>query len=132
MLTRSIIAQHVAWAGVDYMWNGGPRPGHRLSAAPRRGLRQWLWEFSGGLCVFCDDEVPFEEFEMCHIVSRGPEKRGWLPGNIATGCAHCNITQAFLGPIVEFDSIKRPDLIPTEWPSTPFLRDKGNMAKVGM
>lgn len=119
MFTIDTISAMVALAGEDFSWDGA-LPGHRPSAKVRPLLRDWLIAFQGGVCVFCEQHD--DAMEFCHIVSRGPGKRGFLPGCVVAGCAPCNARQKKEGPVVAFEDIARPDLIAMDWPSPPMLR----------
>lgn len=136
MLTVETIVYMTRLAGADFRWTatddvrGGK--GYRLSSLPRLGLRLWLAQQADYRCVFCGHPTPvFDPItgesigELCHIVSRGPDKRGWLAGNIGWGCSGCNDWQALRGPVVEFVGIAHPERIPTEWPSIPTLTRMG-------
>ena len=127
MITQSMINAFVAYAGPDFTWKAGP-PSSRPHTDIRTGLKAFLWRYSDGRCVFCGDEVPERDAQACHIVSSGGPKvrRGYVAGNIATGCGPCNDRQAEDGlDIVPLSRIARPDLVPDVWPRMPDLRRDG-------
>lgn len=121
-------AQHLstltAMAGTDYSW---PTGGSRPESDVRTGIMVFLADYAGGTCAFCGDAAP--ESEVCHIVSGGRGRKGWVPGNLAHGCLECNDIDGENGEIIALETILRPDLIPTEWPSTKDLRAMGIAAK---
>jgi hypothetical protein len=130
MLTTMLHAAMVRHAGPDLMWTGGDILGTRPRSDARRGLRVWLFDYSGGLCVFCG-VAPAEE--LAHIVATGPQenngsriRRGWVPGNIAPSCHTCNEYDSHNNwPVVPMSRIARPDLICTVWPSETERRTLG-------
>jgi 5-methylcytosine-specific restriction endonuclease McrA len=121
MLTQTMIDNFAALAGEDYAWDNGVagwKPAHAVKVA----LRTWLADFQGGLCVFCEAHLD-ENLELCHIVSRGPAIKGFIPGVVVAGCAPCNAAQKVRGPIVHILDIARPDLVALDWPSVPTLKN---------
>lgn len=122
MLTESHIANFVALAGDDFTWEGvrgcgRPPSSYMGRTGIRQALRLDLIARQGGVCFACGDNLDASA-EFCHIVARGPHKRGWLPGNIAVGCAGCNERQKQAGPVVHIADMARPDVVPMEW--TPY------------
>lgn len=111
-------------AGANFDW---PTAGSRPNTDPRSGLFAFLKDYANGICAFCGQAD--ENGEACHIVSGGKNRRGYVPGNLGYGCRACNEIDAEYGEIVSFESIRRPDLIPTEWPGMPELRRKGIQLK---
>jgi hypothetical protein len=135
MFNATIHAALVMWAGPAFMWENGPlgktgKPllGTRPRTDTRNGLRAFLFDYSGGRCVFCEDNHPAEE--LAHIVAAGPQndengkriRRGYVPGNIAPACHTINEIQGLAGPIVPLEQIAHPELIATVWPSETALR----------
>lgn len=127
MFTAELIMRLAHMAGVDYLWEGVK--GYRLSSDPRAGLRLWLATVQNDTCAFCGDALGVD-WELCHIVSGGPNKKGWLPGNIAAGCNVCNDIDAKAHAVIPFHTINRPELIPSEWPDITILSRMGKAEKV--
>lgn len=126
MLTRDRVTELVDMAGADYSW---PVVGvHRLSSDARAGLRAWLGEVQNGVCAFCDEPLN-EGWDICHIVSGGPQRKGWAEGNLAAGCRECNLLDARNGMVVAYETIIRRDLIPATWPAIVDLTDMGRQIK---
>lgn len=129
MIDSTFHAYLVKWAGTDLMWNNGPLGkfgplvGARPNSANRRGLQEFLTESQDGICAFCGEDGADE---MCHIVASGPERRGFVPGNIAMGHYACNRDQVTrYGAIVPMAGIARPDIVPTVWPTPTALQTRG-------
>jgi hypothetical protein len=114
-------------AGLDYMWEGTKT--YRLSSDPRAGLRVWMESVQSGKCAFCGGPLGID-WELCHIVSGGKEKRGWTPGNIAAGCNDCNDIDAKTHSVIPYGTINHPELIQTEWPPIPTLSRMGKAEKI--
>jgi hypothetical protein len=127
MLTQSILARLTRLAGEGYRWDI-PANTARLSSDPRAGLRVWLASFQNGKCAFCGEALD-ERFDICHVVSGGENRKGWYEGNLAAGCRECNELDGANGPVIAFETIVRPDLIPQEWPAIPVLARAGRAAK---
>lgn len=122
--TAETVSTMVALAGPDYSWpSGGSRP----TLVIRNGLYAFLADYAGRRCAFCGEDTP--EGYACHIVSSGREghdgRKGYMPGNLGYGCADCNEIDRQNGPVIEFDSILHPELIPTEWPNRKELAERG-------
>lgn len=98
----------------------------RLSSDPRAGLAAWMLAAQDGICAFCGDAAI--QPEVCHIVPGGRERKGWIAGNLAIGCRECNELDG--GNLVEFNSIKRADLIQMTWPERTELARIGKAEKV--
>lgn len=127
MLTVEIHHMMVQAAGPKFTWDVVEgMAGWRYSPDPRAGLRYFLGEYAGWRCAACGRDLDISEAEVCHIVSRGKAKKGFLFGNVFYGCTDCNTAQKENGPIVEFHELI-PELIPgpEDNPGTPFLRDIG-------
>ena len=127
MITQSMINAFVADAGPSFTWKDGD-PSSRPHTDIRTGLKAYLYRYSEGLCVFCARPVDERDAQACHIVSSGGPKvrRGYVAGNIATGCQTCNDRQAEAGwDVVPLSAIARPDLVPDAWPRMPDLRRDG-------
>lgn len=115
----------VSLAGDDFTWSGSyARPASDI----RSGLFAFLADYAGGLCAFCGDDLG-EGWQACHIVSGGAGRRGYVPGNLAAGCADCNDADRDQGAIVALSTIMRADLIPTAWPTNTELRTMGQARK---
>lgn len=124
MITAQWIQTLATMAGIDFQWG---RKFSRPKSDVRTGLRHFLWNYADGKCVFCANPIgTIEAMEMCHIVSAGDGRRGYLPGNIAAGCTRCNQTHAFLElDVIPISEILLPESVPMEWPSTVELRNDG-------
>lgn len=134
--TVELVEAIASMAGLDFTYRGVggcDRPSHGKAGkpSPRLGLRAWLMMAQGDVCPWCDRDLPvFERVEVCHVVSRGPLRRGFLTevrdengaimsrgGNLFAGHAECNVTQRDeYGDILTPDMFKRPELIATEYP----------------
>lgn len=120
--TYSPLATLVSLAGPDYMWTastGGHRKATRHPSTGenvRAGLKRFIAEYAGYRCVACGDAVALDAGEVAHIVSRGPNRRGFLPSNLFWSCSACNAQQKVAGPIVDISTL---DLtrIPQEFPT---------------
>ena len=123
--TASTHAALVAMAGASFDWNGSHA---RPDTDVRSGLFAFLIDYSGGLCAFCGDDAG-SDWQACHIVSGGKGRRGYVPGNLAAGCADCNDADREQGAIVVLSTIMRADLIPTAWPTNTELRAMGKARK---
>lgn len=122
--TADTVTRMVTLATPDYSWpNGGSRP----TLMVRNGLFAFLASFAGMRCVFCGEHT--DKGYACHIVSSGRTghdgRKGYLPGNLAYGCEDCNEIDRGNGPVIAFDSILHPELIPTEWPARKELELQG-------
>lgn len=122
--TETTIADMVLAAGPDYTWPAG---GSRPTLMVRNGLYAFLASHAGMRCAFCGEYTT--DGYACHIVSSGRTghdgRKGYLPGNLAWGCADCNEIDRANGPVIEFNSIAFPELIPTVWPSRKELEKEG-------
>lgn len=123
MITASDVDRFTAMAGPDFLW-AGVRGSSRPASDVRTALREDLKARQGGLCFACGEALG-DEGEFCHIVSRGPKRLGWMPGNIGIGHAVCNERQKLSGEIVPVSDMVRPDVVPTEWTPFPILRKIG-------
>lgn len=115
----------VALAGPEYTWTGAGAS--RPTLMVRNGLFAFLAEYADRVCVFCGERT--EQGYACHIVSSGRTghdgRSGYLPGNLAYGCEDCNEIDRQNGPVIEFSTIRHPELIPTEWPKRSELAERG-------
>lgn len=113
----ALYAANVAAAGSDYMWDGitGTQSCPRGDAFP--GLVAFLAIAQQGICAACGDEFGSETLNVCHIVSQGPRKRGYVAGNLYLGHRGCNETDITYGAAVPLASLIRADLIPTTYPT---------------
>lgn len=120
MITQDMISAFADMAGADFSWSG-TRGGHRPTAKLREPMRaDWLTR-QGGICPVCGD--PVVNGETNHVVSQGPSKRGYFPGNVFNGCASCNTRcEREYGAIIPVIAFARPDVIPMEWTPKPVLR----------
>ena len=127
----ALIAHLVTLAGTDLSWDvPSARPTSREGY--RAGLMTFLYTASQGICAFCGEDMA-GEWNVCHIVSGGRNRRGWIAGNVVAGCADCNQTDQTKGfNIVPASSILRFDLIPQEWPSVPELKTMGSLKAEAM
>lgn len=123
-ITELDVTRFEAMAGEGFSWpdRGGNRP--PSSYMGRTGFRDILRDDlrtrQGDICFACGDALNGGG-EFCHIVSRGPVRKGWLPGNIAIGHAACNEMQKEAGEVVHISDMVRPDVVPTEWTPFPIL-----------
>lgn len=126
------IAFHTAQAGPDYLWEHATVPNSRPRSDAFPGLRAWLWDYAGGVCAACGDDLD-GEVEVCHIVAaRDPKKfakmgcdvdasgnRGYstLGGNLYLGHRGCNVKDGQMGPVVPLASFVAPECIPLTYPT---------------
>jgi hypothetical protein len=125
-------ARFIALAGPGYAW-AGVRGCSRPAADVRKALRADLAERQGGICPQCGEALG-STYEYCHLVARGPLVKGFLPGNVFAGHAHCNASTKPLyddeGTLISGiealrpSDLARPDLVPSEWTSFPVLRSR--------
>lgn len=100
MFTTEFVARLVAMAGPSFLWTGIPgagRPsgGRRGGGSARVGMRMWLHRAQQGLCPTCGTEVhPTVGSDLAHVVGSGPNRGGWVPGNIYLSHASCNVAVA--------------------------------------
>ena len=97
----------------------------KLGGSVVTNLRRFLLEYSGGICIVCEQEctmTPGEEntIEAGHIIpasfyGHSDNRSGYAPGNVAAMCKSCN-RNAKDFPFHEWLDVIRWDLIPTEWP----------------
>lgn len=123
MLTQEVIEGFVALAGDDFSY-AGVRGGHRPTSKVREPLRLDLFSRQGGLCPVCGDGMAdtVEDREFNHVVSAGPDKRGYFPGNVFVGHPACNTRcERVHGEVIPLDAL-RADLIPMEWTPFPILK----------
>lgn len=120
MFTQDMLDGFVALAGDDFAW-AGVKGCHRPASDVRRALRADLIARQGGICFDCGEMLD-DTAEFCHIVSRGPARKGWMPGNIGIGHSACNERQKDRSPIVQIADMTRPDVIVTDWLPFPILR----------
>lgn len=126
MLTNEAHTELVTLAGPAFTWQGVPAS--RPQTDIRTGLFAFLADYSGGLCAFCGEGLG-DGWQACHIVSAGPMRRGYVAQNLAAGCSDCNEADRQNGPIVAYETIMRPDLIPSEWPTNKELVALGKQRK---
>lgn len=132
MLTPTMVDAFKALAGDDYMWTG-VRGCHRPPATVRRALRLDLIARQGGICPQCGNALD-DTAEFCHVVSRGPAVKGWIPGCIFAGHVACNASTKPIHDndgnvlsgvaVLTVDMFARPDLVPDEWTPFPILRNR--------
>jgi hypothetical protein len=127
MIDSTAHAALVTAAGPTFAWDG--IPSSRPSSDIRSGLFAFLADYAGGTCAFCGDSLG-EGWQACHIVSGGKGRRGYLPGNLAAGCADCNDADRDAGEVVALATIMRPDLVPSAWPTNAELIALGKARKV--
>jgi hypothetical protein len=118
----------VAMAGPDFTWSGTVG-GQRPTASARAPFREYLHAAQGGLCLSCGRPVDQDRAEFMHRVSRGPDVRGFFPGNIAIGHKSCNSEDAEKGPIANWI---REDLIVSEWPGMSYFTAITKNRKAGL
>jgi hypothetical protein len=120
MLTKADVARLSALAGDDFDYaavRGSDRPSTSYNGGnPRMGLRTYLHAQQGGICVECGKPVALDVAETAHVVSRGPKVKGFMPGNLMALHPACNTAQKDRGPIVDPDTLARPDLVVMSWP----------------
>ena len=112
----------VVAAGPAFTWDattGTSRPEVTL----RAGITDFLREYAENLCAFCGEDATTGE--VCHLVSGGKGRKGWIETNLAWGCDDCNDIDGARGPVVSFATILRADLVPTSWEDGPTLRARG-------
>ena len=129
MLTNETLAMLAIMAGPNHDWGGKYARPH---SDVRTGLADFIYRYADGTCVFCESPVTREDFEVCHLISAGgtgQARRGFVPGNLASGCGRCNQKHAFMFTDIPMAEVKRPDLVPTVWPSTVELRHAGRLIK---
>lgn len=109
-------------AGPDHAWEG---TGSRPTSDTRAGLFAFLADYANGICAFCG--MYSDNGEICHVISAGPKRKGFVPANLVWGCMECNDIDGEAGGFsdVSFGSITRADLIPTVWPTTSELTKRG-------
>lgn len=118
----------VAMAGTDFTWLATSGT-HRLTSDARVGLAAWLTDAQGSTCAFCGDSLGGKP-ELCHIVSGGEMRKGFLAPNIAMGCRDCNEIDSKAWKVIGYESIARADLVQIEWPDTPYLASLGRDLKI--
>jgi len=113
-LTLTLHGMLVLMAGSDMAWLGARSS--RPEGNVRPGISQWILDYSNGLCAFCGEAS--DALEIGHIVSggNGNTRVGWVAGNLGSVCRTCNLVDSDNGFVVAFETIMRPDLIPTVWP----------------
>lgn len=124
MLSIDAIEGMRALAGSDYSWSSS-RGGHRPTAKVREPLRSDLYSRQGGVCPVCGDMMgdDVSDREFNHVVSAGPDKRGYFPLNVFVGHPACNtMCERVHGEVIPLEGFKRPDLIPAEWTPFPILK----------
>lgn len=128
MLTQTQYLTIALAAGPDFTWAGGGTA--RPETEVRAGIMAHLIASARGVCAFCG-MVNDGAWEVCHIASGGygNGRKGWMPGNLAAGCIDCNDVDGDNGPLVAYETIVRPDLIVTEWPTRAELREIGKAEK---
>lgn len=121
MLTMAMHRYLQTMAGSGYEWTD--QPSSRPSSLARVGLADFLKTYSGSLCAMCGTFA--ERGEIAHVVSCGPNKKGFYPGNLAWCCEDCNDIDAELWKVIPYDKIRHPELIPATWPSKSELEILG-------
>jgi hypothetical protein len=117
VLTQAHIDEMRRLAGYSLSWSiPGPRGlGNRPSSAYRAGLRRYLVSAQDGRCAACGRELG-SDAQLCHIVARGPHRRGWHPGNIYAGHQQCNYDDRSYGDALPLTRFALPAIIPMAWP----------------
>lgn len=97
----------------------------RLGGSVVKTLKLFLYEFSGGICIVCEQPTVIEpgkenSAEVGHIIpaslySDSDDRSGYAPGNVAIMCKSCNRNAKDFPFHLWLDKL-RWDLIPTEWP----------------
>lgn len=97
-----------------------------MGGAVVSNLRRFLFEYSGGICVVCEQECVLEpgkenSAECGHIIpasayAYSDNRAGYVPGNVATMCKSCNLAAKDFPFHLHLELI-RSDLIPCEWPA---------------
>lgn len=123
-----------AWGGES----GDSRPSNRHPAggSPRKGIVAYLSDAQRGMCPHCAESLttPVGGFlrpvDACHVVGSGPQRRGFVVGNIYAGHSACNLdasrrvsTDTPLTAIhngyrltLSLADFLAPEVIQTEWP----------------
>lgn len=129
MLTEQVISNLTGLAGTDFTW--ASTKSARPHSDIRTALKEFLWDYANGKCVFCNGDTTLESSQACHIVSSGGPKvrRGYVAGNLANGCGTCNAAHGERFDIVPLSEVARPDLVPMTWPSNVELRHRGRLLK---
>ena len=113
---------NIAMAGDDFAWCSGSK------GRPQGGqaaLLAWLMAQQGDVCAACGEgnEVG-DVWQVCHIVSGGPNRRGYIAGNVYAGHQTCNdADRDVYGAIVPLTSLVRADVVPVTYPTASDLRD---------
>jgi hypothetical protein len=120
-LTAAHITANLALAGPGYAWEG-VKGTSDLPSYARPGLRIVLAERQEGICPQCGDALE-GTLNFCHIVPRGPLKKGWTASNVFLGHAACNgFVLGESDHAMTFADLARPDLIDvTPWPGVTEL-----------
>jgi 5-methylcytosine-specific restriction endonuclease McrA len=110
-------------AGKDILLS---RTRDRLGGGVVKTLRAFLFEYSNGICIVCEQECTLDpgkenSAEAGHIIpashyTHSDNRAGYAPGNVATMCKECNRNAKDFPFHLHLDKV-RADLIPTEWPS---------------
>lgn len=113
---------NVAAAGASFDWAGYKG----ACARPQGGqaaLLRYLTSVQGGVCAACGDDLnDGTALEVCHLVSGGAKRRGYVPGNLYAGHKSCNDDdRECFGAIVPPESLARPDVVLTTRPTTADL-----------
>lgn len=111
------LARLARLAGEDYRWDG-VRGVAEITSKARAPFRAWLAARQGGICPQCGDALD-GTLNFCHIIPRGPLKKGWTTGNVFVGHARCNgYALGTADHAMTFDMFARPDRVFTgPWPS---------------
>lgn len=113
-------ALNIAMAGDDFAWEAGSK------GRPQGGqaaLLAWLMAQQDGICAACGEgNESGDVWQVCHIVSGGPNRRGYIAANVYGGHQTCNdADRDVFGAIVPLTSLVRADLVPTTYPTAADL-----------
>lgn len=119
---ETLHALAVAGAGSDFNWANE----RRACARPQGGqsnLLAWLTRAQDGVCAACGETLnDGTALEVCHLVSGGPKRRGYVAGNLYAGHKSCNDDDRELfGYVVPVTSLARPDVVALTRPTTDDL-----------
>lgn len=113
---------NIALAGTDFSWSAGSKGRPQGGQAALLG---WLLARQDGICAACGEtDETGDVWQVCHIVSGGPNRRGYIAGNVYAGHQTCNdADRDHYGAIVPLSSLVRVDVVPTTYPTAADLAD---------